>query len=407
MMRSLDTGFALGALGLALFTAAPGCSSKHDDGAASAGTATAPLTIATVPWNSANADVGMVQAIAEEGTSVFVFGSKGVQTFTSGSLVSTDETIVAWRAAAVVPSADGVSTWMVGVDGTGQLQRLSTSADGAPQNVSDRYGLAAADKVSSVASGAARVAFMLDNGVAVSDGTNLTRYQVPARGIAANGTQIALADMAAVRVFDAGKETDLTLPDAQLVAYDSMGHLVAATSHALYTVTNGALQQVFDAGARTIHQLAGVGAGEAVWLEIDGDLGVWQGGQVALASGGMLAPDARLVGSATSSDVWAISAGQLLRYTVQAAVVGDEGTWNATVQPIYAAICSNCHSAPGTDHYSSNIDLSTYALWNQRRVAVYTRVVTDKGTTMSMPPPNSGFDLTDAQRSAIEAWSKP
>jgi mono/diheme cytochrome c family protein len=85
----------------------------------------------------------------------------------------------------------------------------------------------------------------------------------------------------------------------------------------------------------------------------------------------------------------------------------DEAKWNTTVQPIYAAVCSNCHSPPGSDKSSSNIDLSTYGAWSQRRDAVYTRVVDRAGTAAAMPPPSSGMSITDDQRKAIGAWAKP
>ena len=56
---------------------------------------------------------------------------------------------------------------------------------------------------------------------------------------------------------------------------------------------------------------------------------------------------------------------------------------------------------------SSRIDLSTYAAWSARKPSVYRRVVTNAATPAQMPPPSSGLALTDAQRAAVEAWSKP
>ena len=88
-------------------------------------------------------------------------------------------------------------------------------------------------------------------------------------------------------------------------------------------------------------------------------------------------------------------------------MAGDETTWNATVQPVFAAVCSNCHSPPGSGKDSSHIDLSTYGAWSTRRPTINGRVVAQAGTPTSMPPPGSGYVLTDAQRAAIAAWSKP
>lgn len=377
-----------------------GCSSSTSEPPPDA-PSTLTLTLTPVAWNPSKLDLGTVQAVAEQDKSVLVFGTKGVDVLTSGSLVRSDESVTAWKSAAVVPSSNGLSTWTVGIDESGHVLRISD--EGTPEDVSDRYGLAA-DRVLGVIAGAGRVAFLLESGVAVSDGTNVTRFKVPARAVAASGSAVALADSTAIRIFDQGKELDVPLADVQLVAYDGAGTLMAATSHALYRVADGSASLVHDAGSRTIHQLASAGAN--VWLSLDGDLLLWQGGRVAVAAGGTLAPDARLVGSA-SGDVWVISAGELLRWGAQAAAGGDEGTWNTTVQPVYASVCSNCHSPPGSGKSSSNIDLSTYAAWDARRSSVYLRVVTQAGSASQMPPPSSGFPVTDTQRSAIQSWAKP
>ncbi len=374
----------------------------------SKGSSSAPaaLTLAPVTWNPANVDVGTAQAVVEVDKSLLVLGSKGVITLASGSVVSTDATITAWKSAASLPSPDGQSTWVVGVDGTGLLERVSSDGSRALP-VNDKYGLTM-DKVQDIAGGAPSAGFMLATGIAVTDGANLTRYDGVAHAIAAHGSAIALADGAAIRVFDKGKETDVSLPDAQLCAYDQAGDLLAATTHRLYEVSDGAAVLLFDAGDRTIHQLAG--AGTSVWFSVDGDLGVVRAGAVALASGGTLPADARIIGSA-SGDIWTLAGGHLSRMSAGGPAVGgaggDEASWNANVQPIYAAVCSTCHSPPGSGKDSSNIDLSTYGAWSMRRDHVYTRVVTQAGTATSMPPPNTAVSLTDAQRAAIAAWAKP
>jgi len=84
----------------------------------------AALTLSAVAWNPSNLDVGSVQAVAEQEVTLLLFGSKGVLTLTSGAVVSSDETITTWRSAAVIPSADGLSSWMIGVDDQGHLQRV-------------------------------------------------------------------------------------------------------------------------------------------------------------------------------------------------------------------------------------------------------------------------------------------
>jgi mono/diheme cytochrome c family protein len=276
---------------------------------------------------------------------------------------------------------------------------------GDPVDVSDRYGVGADQVMSSAATGGL-VTFVLQNGFAVADGKTVTRYQVPTpRSVATGKDVVAVADGSAVRIFDHGKETDIALPDAQLVAYDDAGHLLAATSHVLYDLSSGVAERLYDVAPRTIHQLAA--AGPAVWLAIDTQLARFAQFQLALGTGVTLAPDARLVPSA-SGDVWVMSAGQLQRYRVAAAVDdGDEATWTATVEPVYAAVCSTCHSPTGSGKSSSNIDLSTYEAWKERRARVHMRVVDQVGTPSAMPPPGASVSLTDAQRAAIAAWSKP
>ena len=387
------------------FVFAVGCSSSGDPEAPAG--ASGGLALAPVAWNPANADVGSVAAIVEQDKTLAIFGSKGVLTFTSGAIASSDATITDWRSAAVIPSPDGISTWLCGIDGAGHVMRVST--DQPPESVGERYGLAS-DKVKAVASAANLVAFLLEDGLAVSDGAKVTHYKVAtprALAMSKSNGLFALADGAGVRIFDHGKETDVALPDAQLVAYDGGGHLLAATSHALYAVEGGTATLVHDAGTRTIRQLDG--AASAVWLTIDASLARWQNGQMGISTGATVAPDARLVASA-SGDVWVMSNGQLQRWSVAAGAAGaggDEATWNASVQPVYAAVCSNCHSPPGSGKSSSNIDLSTYEAWSARRPRVYERVVTSAGKSTAMPPPSSAFQLTNEQREAIAAWSKP
>lgn len=367
--------------------------------------ATAPpaaLTPSSVTWNPSNVDVGTVQAVAEQDSLLLLFGSKGVLTLTSGSVVSADDSITAWRSAAVIPSADGLSSWMVGVDDSGHLQRIRT--DLLPLDVSARYGLGD-EKVTNIASAQGHVAFLLESGVAVSDGANVTWYKASARAVTANGALVAVADngAGAVRVFNQGMEVDVPLADVQLVAYDSGGNLLAATGHAVFRITGAQVEKLYDGGARTVHGLAPSGAN--VWFTVDGDLGVVQDGHVSLGSGGTLANDVRLVGS-TSGDVWVLGA-VLQRFSAQGGAAGDEATWNSTAAPVYAAVCSNCHSAPGSDKSSSNIDLSTYDAWKGRRATIYQRVASAAGTPAAMPPPTSAFSLTDPQRAAIAAWAKP
>ncbi len=405
-MRSRLIGSRFGGLvacvvACAGFGVVAGCSAKHGTDAPPAAEAAA-LTVTPVAWNSGGTDVGQVQAVVDQDKGVAVFGSTGVYVFTGGSLVASDGSVTAWKSAAAIPSADGLTTWTVGVSGEGKVLRVHT--DAPAQEVGERYGVAS-DKVQAVVGDVGRVAFLFDAGFAVSDGKNVTRYGAAGlHSIATSGAYVALAVDGGIRVFENGKESDLGLADAAFVAYDAGGALFAASHHAVYKVDGGVATKLYDAGARTIHDLASSGAN--VWFAVDADLGLVAGTQVAVGTGGALAADAHLAGS-PGGDVWALSGGQLLRFAAQNGATGDLATWSSTVQPVFAAVCSNCHSAPGTGKESSGIDMSTYAGWSSRKAKVYARVVQQAGTGSSMPPPTSGLKLTDAQKAALEAWSKP
>ncbi|WP_394842448.1 cytochrome c [Pendulispora brunnea] len=377
------------------------CSGDDDGGVTT-------LTLMPVTWNPSSIETGQVQAVAEYDTTVAVFGAAGVTTFVSGSVVGTDPTVTAWRSAGVIPSASGLGTWIVGVDGQGRLQRV-LGHDGV-ENVSDRFGLAS-DKVAGLAGSQRATGFLLEQGLATSDGTTVKHYTAPAlRAVASAAGRVAIAADDGVRIVTPGQEAaqeTVALPDAAFVAYDAAGTLFSATHHGVYRLDGGDMRSVYDAGARTIRGLASSGAN--VWFAVDGDLALVKDGHVAISSGLGLAGDGhdvQLAGS-PSGDVWVVAGGQLLRYAAGAGGTDDEAAWTANVQPVYATVCSHCHSAPGTGKDASNVDLSTYALWSARRAAVYQRVVAQAGTPAAMPPSGSGFSLTDAQRAAIEAWSKP
>ena len=376
--------------------------SGGDDGGATA------LTVMPVTWNPSSIETGQVQAVAEYDTTVAVFGAGGVTTFVSGSVAGTDTTVTAWRSAGVIRSASGLGEWIVGVDGEGHLQRV-LGHDGV-ENVSDRFGLAS-DKVAELAGSEGATGFLLEQGLATSDGTTVRRYVAPAlRAVASGAGHVAIAAEDGVRIVTPAQEAEqrtIALSDAAFVAYDAAGDLFSATHHAVYRLDGDGMHAVYDAGGGTIRGLASSGAN--VWFAVDGDLALLKDGHVSITSGLALPGgpgDVRLAGS-PSGDVWVVAAGQLRRYAAGGGGSNDEAAWSANVQPIYATVCSNCHSAPGTGKDASNVDLSTYALWSARRAAVYQRVVAQAGTAGAMPPSGSGYSLTDAQRAAIEAWSKP
>ncbi|WP_394827161.1 c-type cytochrome [Pendulispora albinea] len=362
------------------------------------------LTLGPVVWNPSNIAVGQVQAVAEYDKTVAVFGASGVSTFTSGALVGSDASVTSWRSAAVIPSASGLGTWIVGIDGKGRMKRV-LGHEGI-EDVSDRFGLTS-EAVSSLAGSTGATGFLTERGIATSDGTTVTHYpSSELHAVAAGAGRVAVAVAGGVRIFDPsakGRETDVALPDARFVAFDAAGALFSATPRGLYKLEGGEMRVVYDAGARAIRALAA--AGPHVWFAVDRDLGMVRDGRVFITSAPpSLGDDLRLAGS-PDGDVWVVTGGQLFRYEARfGGASGDEAIWTDTVQPAYARVCSNCHSAPGSGKASSNVDLSTYALWNARRAAIRERVITQAGTPGAMPP--SGYTLTEEEKAAIDAWTK-
>ncbi len=410
-MITRSSWWLLGALGLSIVSPACDSGEPAEPGPKPLKT-DATLTLTPVAWNPSGTNVGQVKAVAENGGSFAVFGSSGVTMFTGGASAATDESVTDWRSAGVIPSADGTSTWIVGIGGDGHVRWMSGVASSL-EDVTDRFGLLDA-KVMDVASTADAktppIGFVLENGIAVSDGKNVVRYDDGGEHMLAAGNNglLAIASPAAnaIRVLDAkGHETDTSLLDASFVAWDARGELLAATHHALYKIAGAEPQLVFDAGPRTIHGL--VSAGANVWMAIDAELALYQpeAASLAISAGQTFPSDVRLFGS-PSGDVWTIAAGTLGRFSGKTSN-DDAGTWTSSVQPIYASVCSNCHSPAGTGKDSAGIDLSTYESWASRRAKIRDRVVAKAGTPRAMPPLGSSYTITDEQRAAIGTWAGP
>lgn len=373
-------------------TALAGCGGADDDAPPPA--APVSIDVAEAPWNPSSADVGAADAVVDRDGSVTVFGSKGIATLTAGALASVDPSITKWRTAATLPSPDGLSSWVVGIDGEGRVLRAAGTR--ALDDVSERYGLK--DRPVRAVAGAERAVFLLDRGFAVTDGTHVVHYDLPVEAIAAWGPRAAVAGDGVVRVFEGArleKEVDVRLPGARFVAFDDKGVLFVATEHALHRIEGTTATRIFDAGTRTVRQLAA--GGDRLWLVVDGEFAVVMGGVVSIAKGAAPPDAAKLVG-APNGDVWTIANGALRRWSARAAD-GDEARWTTDVLPVYAAICSHCHAPGGR----SSVDLSRYGAWKERRATIHDLVVVQS----VMPPPDSGYALTAAQRAAIEAWSKP
>jgi hypothetical protein len=361
------------------------------------------LAVRPVAWNAANVGVGHVQAVAEVAEVAYVFSDAGITQMQSGAAVAADPSVTAWNAAGAIPSidADG-TTWAVGVGADGHVYRAR--AAGPAEDLSTELGLAMA-QVRDLAASASVVGFELAKGLAVDDGKTLTSFEGEVDSVAVAGGRIAAVSPGAVRVLDASSlaESDVALDAVAFVAFDTDGTLLAATPSGLYVENGTALDLVWDAGGVPVHGLAA--SSDGVWVAAGAQLVLWHAGAIAVTSTSPIDAGARVVGS-PSGGVWTITpAGALARFAVDDGST-DEALWQDTVQPVSARVCSNCHSAPGTQGKdSSGFDLSTYSAWKALRPLILTRVVTDAAMATAMPPPSSGYWLSPDEESAIGTWA--
>jgi hypothetical protein len=269
------------------------------------------------------------------------------------------------------------------------------------EDISDRYGLAMVN-VTGVADLGRRdmgapwwVGFAYQGGLAVADGTNVTRYDDPSfANLAGGGGRAAGVAQGMVRVFDPAQMQSVSFPldGAASVAFGADGRMVVATGHELYLEGGDhALHLKIHLDGAPIHGLAS--SGDQVWYAQGTELGTVGASGVTQTSGANVPADAALIGSPTG-DVWTLSSGQLARFaTIHAGA--DECGWNNTVRPVFARACASCHLPGGT----ANIDLSTYASWQARRALIKQRVVVDH----SMPP--AGNPISDADRATVAQWA--
>jgi hypothetical protein len=375
---------------LALGSLVNGCGPAPHTRAAGALT---PLSVRPVNWNPGGASIGPVRAVADAGNVVAVFGDSTATVLSSGAAVATDTRVTGWLSAQTIAGADGSSRWIVGVNGQGHLYYLRglSSFD----DVSARYGLDGRKLLGAAMLDASHVGFLLDGEVAVADGHRVTRYTTgPLSDLEGGGGVGAGVSKDAIVSFDAAslKARTFPLPDVTRVAVGVDGRLYAITPRAVYASgADGKLALVYSADGDTVHGLAASGA--HVWFADGRELGVVDGDHVAETTGAGLAPDAVLAPS-SSGDVWVLAGGKLQRFSRVDPEPALAVTWNTTLSPIFAKVCSSCHQPNG----SSGTDLSTAEAWESERQAIRDRVVVAR----NMPP--EGHPLSDADRHAIEAW---
>lgn len=351
------------------------------------------LAARTLDWNPTEADLGLVSALAEFDHGVVVFGEGGASVVIGGAVVARSTAALAWRAAAQIPAGDGTSgRWVVGVSAAGRLLRLS--AQGASDDITDRYRLGDTRVRSVVALGPTAAAFTFDGGFAVADGATVTRYDGDFPDPVGGRRLASVAARDTVRVFDpvAGRTVEYAVPGVVSAALDDRGRLAALTASTVYAEDDGGRLQAVFTTREPLHGLAA--SGRRVWFGVGTELGLYDG-LVRLTRGADLPPDARLVGS-PGGTVWALSRGRLTQYATSEGVTDDQIEWERTVRPVFARRCAACHLPGG----SANLDLTAYAAWSTRRPSVRQRAVIER--TM---PPDMSTPLTRDELDAVSAWT--
>ncbi len=362
------------------------------------------LTVREVTWNPTHAPTGVIVDVADVGSDVVLFGEGTATILEDGNVVAVDRSVTKWQSSATIPAPDGTGSWIVGVDGDGVLRRLR--ARKAFEKVSERYGLGGARVRRVAALGGPYVAFLLDAGMAVADGSAVSRYPTTSSpAVAGGGFHGALYGADEVRVFDAvkGASKRFAVDGARWVAVDADGHVVVASSSAIWVEgKDGALELRYRANGDTLHGLAF--ARDRVWFADGAELGTLEASGVALTHGLALAPTARLTASPTG-DVWALAAGNARRFAASSGgettltAAGPSGgapapSWQEAIAPVFARACASCHGSSA----SSGIALGDRTAWQTRKDLIRQRVLVER----SMPP--AGASITDADRAAIARW---
>lgn len=387
------------AIALVASLALSGCGAGDEDASTGPGPspqtsdAASTLVVRTVDWNPTAADVGVIDAVTDLGDTTVLFGAHGATLIRGGAVQATIAGPTSWRTAAAIPAADGTGTWAIGVSADGKVLRVRTSP-ASLEDVSDRWALGDAKVVSVALLEEKTVAFGYAGGVAISDGTQVTRFDGPATGeIAGGGGKLAFVDakdgtvhLASLSSLPALKQVSFQIPRAASVAVGADG-LVVTSPDGLWVQSDKGMTSKASGAFGAL-----AAAGERTWGRSGAELVLVHAGNVATSQGAKLPEGARLVG-APNGDVWVLDGGGARRLSgaAQSEVVAD---WEATMKPIYARVCATCHGPGG----SAGKDLSTYAGWLAAKSAIQQRVVTDR----SMPP--SASALPDADRAAVAAW---
>ncbi len=340
------------------------------------------LRVRRVPFNASGAALGRVQAVADTGDLVTLWGDRGMTVLRGGAVTATDASATAWRAAAVVPAGDAAGgSWHVGIDGMGRVWRLR---DGRMlEQVTSRYSLDMRDARTVAPLDATRTAFGVAMGFGIADGMRVLYWDDPAfAAMTAGGGRIAAVTAEGVRVFDptARRFLQYPLPGVTGAALDAMGRLHVAAG-AVYYAEDAMGQLVARVTAR-VPMRSLTFSGSRLWLVAGGALGAVEGDALAVAEEVRVPAEASLRPSA-SGDVWVLGPATLERYGPDDSP--DRRLWEETVRPVFARRCTPCHQPGGT----ANVDLSTYAAWVMRRASIRTQVL-DLGAMPPNPPAPCG-----------------
>jgi mono/diheme cytochrome c family protein len=379
---------------LALALTALGCGSGEISGKAEPASRVSrelePLTLHAIDWNAAKEDLGTVSAIAEDDEELVLFGSNGATLMAGGAVQGVITGAAKWSYAGVIPAADGVGDWMVGVAEDGHVYRVR--AQMMLEDVSARYGLSM-DRVRTVVGiDHKSVAFGFEGGLAIADGTIVTRYEGPKNGtLSGGGGRLAWINDGKVSVLTLAdrKVRSFALANASGVAIDASGRVAVIADRTLWIEEDGVLSLRWTADA-PFGAIAT--AGPRVWMTVGSELAVATGDALAKSSGAAIESGAHLSGT-QAGDLWIIGASSV-RKVSGSAPSESIADWEATIKPIYAKVCAACH-APGG---AAGTDLSTFEAWNTRRDAIEKRVIVDQ----TMPPRGAAF--TDNERGAIRDW---
>lgn len=383
-----------------------GCGSGDGDGGPRLPTGS--LDLSRIEWSQALPSMsgpGHVSTLAESGDEVALYSDLGLFLWSSGNTAGSDVSIRSWRAAAAVPALGIQGQWLLGVDGEGRVHRLRNSVSFGLEDVTARYALGGKPVFEVVATGhGSDVVFALDGQLALTDGVNLKRFDLPLRNLRAANGRVAGFDETGLRIWSpqTGSLRKLDLPGLVGIAFGPDGLLWAATAERLLQEREGELVAVHS--VESGQQISGLaGSLRGIWLALsDGQslsLALLRDGVLLQPTASPALPlGARLLGS-KSGDVWVLSPdGQLSRYGQESGGGRDLVIWRDTLQPLFGRHCQGCHLPNGSAH----IDMTSYGSWAALRDEVMARVV--KKTPSPMPPTGAGT-LTAEELANVQAWA--